>query len=265
MAGEKIVELDGGTVPNAICGQATALVRADAASLPAAERIAVEPAGEGLARITATGIGGHASMPAGTVNAIGVLARYLLAQGLAGAGERDFLELLVTLTEDAYGRASGIAAADDKFGELTCVAGTIRTVDGRFVQTVDSRYPTTTTGEAITARLSELAAAHGCAFEQTSGDAPFYISPDSPEIQALLATYAEYAGKPDAQAFTIGGGTYARHFARACAFGPGDFDPDKPAWVGGEHGPDEAVSEDALRRALKIYIVAIARLMELDL
>lgn len=265
VAGEKIVELDGGTVPNAICGQATALVRADAASLPAAERIAVEPAGEGLVRITATGIGGHASMPAGTVNAIGVLARYLLAQGLAGAGEQDFLELLVTLTEDAYGRASGIAAADDKFGELTCVAGTIRTVDGRFVQTVDSRYPTTTTGEAITARLSELAAAHGCAFEQTSGDAPFYISPDSPEIQALLATYAEYAGKPDAQAFTIGGGTYARHFARACAFGPGDFDPDKPAWVGSEHGPDEAVSEEALRRALKIYIVAIARLMELEL
>ncbi len=265
VAGEMIVELDGGTVPNAICGQATAVVRADAASLPAAERIAVEPAGEGLARITATGIGGHASMPAGTVNAIGVLARYLLSQGLAGEGERSFLELLVTLTEDAYGRASGIAAADDKFGELTCVAGTIRTVDGRFVQTVDSRYPTTTTGEAITARLSELAAAHGCSYEQTSGDAPFYISPDSPEIQALLATYAEYAGKPDAQAFTIGGGTYARHFARACAFGPGDFDPDKPTWVGSEHGPDEAVSEEALRRALKIYIVAIARLMELEL
>ena len=264
IAGEKIVELDGGTVPNAICGQATAVVRAEAASLPAAERVAVEPAGEGLARVTATGIGGHASMPAGTVNAIGVLARYLLAQGLAGAGERDFLELLVTLTEDAYGRASGIAAADDKFGELTCVAGTIRTVDGRFVQTVDSRYPTTTTGEAITARLSELAAAHGCAYEQTSGDAPFYISPDSPEIQALLATYGEYTGQ-EAGAFTIGGGTYARHFARACAFGPNDPGEERPAWAGTEHGPDEAISEKSLRQALKIYIVAIARLMELEL
>ena len=264
IAGEKIVELDGGTVPNAICGQATAVVRAEAASLPAAQRIAVEPAGEGLARITATGIGGHASMPAGTVNAIGVLARYLLEQGLADAGERDFLELLVTLTEDAYGRASGISAADDKFGELTCVAGTIRTVDGRFVQTVDSRYPTTTTGEAITARLSELATAHGCTYEQTSGDAPFYISPDSPEIQALLATYGEYTGQK-AEAFTIGGGTYARHFARACAFGPNDPGEERPAWAGTEHGPDEAISEKSLRQALKIYIVAIARLMELEL
>ena len=32
-----------------------------------------------------------------------------------------------------------------------------------------------------------------------------------------------------------------------------------------EHGPDEGVSEADLKRALKIYIVTIARLMELDL
>ena len=264
VAGEKIVELSGGTVPNAICGQATALVRADAAALPAAERIEVEPAGEGLARVTATGIGGHASMPEGTVNAIGVLARYLLAQGLAGAGERDFLELLVTLTEDAYGEASGIAATDDKFGRLTCVAGVVRTEDGRFTQTVDCRYPTTTTDAAITSRLSGLAAERGCAYEQTSSDAPFYQSPESPEIRVLLDTYAEYAGKP-AEAYTIGGGTYARHFERACAFGPNLPDEERPAWAGTEHGPDEAISEESLRQALKVYIVSIARLMELDL
>ena len=35
--------------------------------------------------------------------------------------------------------------------------------------------------------------------------------------------------------------------------------------MGIEHGPDEAVSEESLRRALKIYIVSIARLMELEL
>ena len=264
VAGEKVVELDGGTVPNAIPGQATAVVRADAASLPAAERVSVEPAGEGLARVTATGIGGHASMPAGTVNAIGVLARYLLAHDLAGAGEREFLDLLVTLTEDAYGRASGVAAADDKFGDLTCVAGTVRTQDGRFVQTVDSRYPTTTSDAAITERLTALGAEHGCSFEQTSSDAPFYVSPDSPEIQALLSTYAEYSGE-EAHAFTIGGGTYARHFRRACAFGPNLPGEERPSWAGTEHGPDEAISEESLRQALKIYIVAIARLMELDL
>ena len=264
VAGEKIVELSGGTVSNAIPGKATALVRADAATLAGAERIEVEPAGEGLARVTATGIGGHASMPAGTVNAIGVLARYLLANDLAGAGERSFLELVVTLTEDAYGRAAGVAATDDKFGDLTLVAGVVRTVDGRFTQTVDSRFPTSTTADQITARLSELAAAHGCTYEADRGMDPFYISPESPEIHALLDTYAEYTGR-EGKAFTIGGGTYARHFRRACAFGPQDPADELPEWVGGEHGPDEGVSEEAMRRALKIYIVSIARLMDLDL
>ena len=264
VAGERIVELEGGTVSNAVPGTARALVRADASELPAAERICVEPAGEGLARVTATGVGGHASMPEGTVNAIGVLARYLLDASLAGEGERSFLELLVTLTEDAYGRAAGVAASDDKFGALTLVAGTVRTEDGRFVQTVDSRFPTSTTAERITETLGALAAAHGCTFESDRGMEPFYVSPDSPEIHALLKTYAEYTGR-EGRAFTIGGGTYARHFKRACAFGPQDPADELPEWVGGEHGPDEGVSEEAMRRALKIYIVSIARLMELDL
>ena len=144
------------------------------------------------------------------------------------------------------------------------VAGVVRTVDGRFTQTVDSRFPTSTTAEKITARLTELAATHGCTYEAGRGEKPFYISPESPEIHALLDTYAEYTGR-EGKAFTIGGGTYARHFARACAFGPQDPADELPEWVGGEHGPDEGVSEEAMRRALKIYIVSIARLMELEL
>ncbi|WP_321973346.1 Sapep family Mn(2+)-dependent dipeptidase [Paratractidigestivibacter sp.] len=260
----RIVELDGGTVANAIPGLATALVRADAAALPAAENIEVEPAGEGLARISAHGIGGHASMPAGTANAIGLLARYLLDAGLVDDASRAFVELQRELTEDTDGTHTGIASCDDKFGPLTCIAGTVRTVDGHFVQTIDSRYPTSTTGDAIAARMGELAAAHGCAYTKLEDKVPFYIDPECPEISTLLTTYSEYTGKK-AEAFCIGGGTYARKFKRACAFGPHENNPDEPAWVGMEHGADEGISEADLKRALKIYIVSIARLMQLDL
>ncbi len=264
IAGPKLVELDGGTVANAIPGLATALVRADAAELPAADRIEVEAAGDGLARVSAHGKGGHASLPAGTVNAIGLLARYLLANGLVDDANRAFVELQVALTEDTDGAHTGLASHDEKFGPLTCIAGTVRTVDGRFVQTIDSRYPTSTTGEAITARMSELGAAHGCAYRALEDKVPFYIDPARPEIEALLSTYNEYTGEK-AEAFCIGGGTYARKFKRACAFGPHVNRDDEPAWVGMEHGPDEGVSEADLKRALKIYIVSIARLMELEL
>lgn len=265
MPGGVIEELDGGTVSNAIPGQATAVVRVGAESLPAAPRVRVEALGAGRARVTAHGKGGHASMPRGTVNAICVLADYLLANvpGLADA-ERRWLRLEHEVCHASDGRPMGIAATDDKFGELTCIGGTVRTEGDRFVQTVDSRYPTTTSGSRITAELRRFAAQFNATFEGGRDVEPFYIDPGSPEIKTLLATYAEYTGR-EGKAFTIGGGTYARHFRRACAFGPHEPYVEKPSWVGIEHGPDEAVSEESLRRALKIYIVSIARLMELEL
>ena len=80
----------------------------------------------------------------------------------------------------------------------------------------------------------------------------------------LVKTYNEFTGHDD-KPFTIGGGTYARHFKNACAFGPHDSRMETPEWVGIEHGPDEGILEDQLKLALKIYIVSIARLMNLDL
>lgn len=270
IAGEKILELDGGTVPNAIPGLACALVRADASKLPDAPHIDIEDAGADeqgpLARISAHGKGGHASMPEGTVNAIGLLDAYLLENNLCSDAERIFLNFSARLCSTTDGTSANIQSADDKFGPLTCISGTVRTVDGRFVQTVDSRYPTSTTGEALTTAMTSLGKEYGCTFRVLSDAVPFYIDPNSPEIATLLDTYHEYTGH-EGTAFVIGGGTYARHFKRAVAFGPVErAEVDTiPAWVGAEHGPDEGVSEEWLRRALKIYIVSIARLMELDL
>lgn len=264
--GDGVIEsLDGGTVSNAIPGQATAVVRVDADKLPSRDGIDVKAAGEGRACVTAHGKGGHASMPEGTVNAIGALADYLLkhVENLTDA-ERLWLHLEQEVCHASDGKSLGIAAADDKFGALTCVGGTVRTVGDRFVQTVDSRYPTSTSGSRITIELRRFAALYNATFEEGRNVAPFYIDPVSPEITTLLKTYSEYTGRKG-KAFTIGGGTYARHFRRACAFGPHEPHAKEPSWVGIEHGADEGVSEEGLKRALKIYIVSIARLMELEL
>ena len=110
--------------------------------------------------------------------------------------------------------------------------------------------------------LAELARAHGAEYEQGRDVPPFYTDPSSPEVRTLLDTYNEYTGA-HGEAYTIGGGTYARHFAKAAAFGPCDPEAPQPSWVGPEHGPDEGIAEDQLKLALKIYIVSIARLMRL--
>ena len=259
-----LVSIAGGTVTNAVPGSAEAVVRADAAHLPAAAHIEVKPTGSGLARIVATGKGGHASMPQGTVNAIEILAAYLLEHVELGDIERRFLELSRRICTSTDGSAEGIACSDEAFGPLTCIGGTLALKEGRLVQTIDCRYPTATTCAALVEAMSALGAAYGASFEVRGNHDPFYTDPKSAPIQALLATYEEFTGRPGIPR-VIGGGTYARHFARACAFGPFDEADPRPEWLGMEHGPDEGISEEAMKRALKIYIVALARLMELDL
>ncbi len=94
--GSVIAAIEGGSATNAIASLAVAVVRAGADGLPAADGIEVEDASEGgqaLARITAHGVGGHASTPAGTKNAIGMLCNYLLENGLFSEAERPFLGL----------------------------------------------------------------------------------------------------------------------------------------------------------------------------
>ena len=145
-----IVDFEGGTVGNAVAGEATAVVRADASTLPPADRIDVEPAGEGLARLTAHGIGAHASTPQGSINAIGLLVDYLLQNELCSAGEKDFLQFERLVFGSTDGSTLGIACQDEYFDPLTCIGGTIATKDGHFEQTLDSRYPTNITGEETT-------------------------------------------------------------------------------------------------------------------
>ncbi|MBP3885037.1 MAG: Sapep family Mn(2+)-dependent dipeptidase [Olsenella sp.] len=258
-----IVDFEGGTVGNAVAGEATALVRADASKLSGTDRIDVEDAGDGLVRLSAHGIGAHAAMPAGSINAIGLLVDYLLDNGIYSEAEKPFLEMerLVFATTD--GSSLNIAAEDDLFDPLTCIGGTIRTKDGMFEQTIDSRYPTSITGDEITRRVGELCEAHGCTLTVDLDMVPFSTDPESDGIQALVRTYNEYTGRND-KPFTIGGGTYARHFKAGGAFGPNDPNFPMPDWVGAEHSADEGFSEEQFKRALEIYIVSVARLMELE-
>ncbi len=259
--GSAIVSIEGGTVPNAVCGLAEAVVRANLADLPQREHIELVAEGEGLVRITAHGKGGHASLPEDTLNAIGLLAHYLLDKGLVNEAQKPFFELELLLCASGYdGESLGIKSANDRFGALTIIGGTIHTQDCHLVQSWDTRFPDSIEDTAIQDRLAELAQAHGATNAIDEDKVPFYTDPASPQIQSLLKTYDEYTGR-QSEAVVIGGGTYARKFARACAFGPHDPYEEVPAWVGPEHGADEAISEASLKTALKIYIVSIARLM----
>lgn len=202
-------------------------------------------------------------MPEGTRNAIGMLVSYILENKMCSAEEERYLSLLSLLFQKTDGSSMGIEATDDLFEPLTCIGGTMRFEDGQFKQTIDIRYPKSTTGVRIGSQLSALAHKHGAEFEMTSDSAPFYIDPANPAVTALVDAYNEFTGK-HAKPFTIGGGTYARHFKNAVSFGPEEPGEKNPSWVGSMHGPDEGVSEELLKRSLRIYIYALNKLMALD-
>lgn len=259
------LDISGGVVTNAVPGEAWAVVRADAAALPAAERITVEDAGDGTARIDATGVNAHAAWPERGISAIMLLANYLLENGLCNQQEREFLELVQSLVSDTTGAGVGIATADEYFGPLTVVGGTIRKEGDRLVQTMDSRWPTSITAEEITAALTKLTDNIGATFENTLLMVPFLVKPDDPEIQVLQDAFQFVTGDTEHKPFTIGGGTYAREFKKGASFGVNMPWIENPDWVGGEHGPDEGVSEELLKTSFKIYVLALAELQGLKI
>ena len=152
-----LIDFQGGVAHNVVPDRAYALVRADASALKDTENVKVTAEADGVARISAFGKGGHAAMPAGTVNAIALVVDYLLDNRLCSEEEARALEMLRRLHASTDGSSVGIAAQDDVFDPLTCVGGVIKLENGALRQSIDIRFPTSTNAETLCAALSKLA------------------------------------------------------------------------------------------------------------
>ena len=257
---ENIADIKGGFVSNAIPDKAEAWIRAE--RVEEAPGLTAEREENGLWHLTAAGIGGHASLPEGTVNAIGVLVNAILDQGLAGEQEAKFLRAVADLTDHSDGSGVGVEANDGLFQPLTIVGSMIGVENGRMVQTYDSRYPTNTSGAKIAAIIGERYA-EVLEVEADREAPPFYMSLDKPEVQVCIRAYNEVTGE-NAVPYTIGGGTYARDFPNAVSFGPEHPERPAPDFAGPIHGVDEAACKAWLMEALKVYILALIELEKLE-
>ena len=264
--GGNVVDFVGGVASNVVPDKAYAIVKGNANNLPAAEGITVTEEDEGTVRIAGEGKGGHAASPKNTINAIGRIVFYLDENNLLAEVEKPYFEILKNVFSSTDGSTLGIDSDDGLFDPLTCIGGIIKKEDGVFMQDINIRFPTNSSGAIIDGILEPMVQAIGGKLTHGMVSEPFYISPDSPAIQCLVDTYNEVMDS-DEKPFLMGGGTYARHFPNAVSYGiglPGDRD-EKPDFVGGAHGADEGVSVKTLMDSLKIYILAVSRLNELDL
>ena len=252
----RIIDIQGGSAPNAVPGSAFAVVNCDnvvtADTLPAAESITVTDLGNGTARIDAHGKCQHASIPEGGINAIGIMVDYLLANDLCTEDERTFLQLEQQLLSCTDGSCFDCACSDKDFSSLTMVGGMISLHGNSIRQTIDCRFPTCITADEIEMHIRRASCACGASIWRDSCMEPILVDPPSPEIQTLLRAYNKATGE-NAEPFTMGGGTYARLFSNAASFGPEKPWVPVPDWVGGMHSPNEGISEEALKEALRIY------------
>ena len=257
-----ILAFEGGVAVNAVPDRAWCQVSVGQDALKQTENVTFEAGENGTTIIRGWGKSGHAAMPQGTVNAIALIVNCLLESGVCTPAETAYLKVLQTLHAATDGSALGIAADDGFFDPLTIVGGTIRMEDGVLRQSFDCRFPTNTNEKTMTA-VMETVCGDAAVLEQLHSRPPFYISADHPAIQALIATYNDVTGEGKGP-FTMGGGTYARHFPLAVSFGPEHTDLALPDFAGPMHGANEGAPFEKLLEALKIYILALLRLQEID-
>ena len=104
--------------------------------------------------------------------------------------------------------------------------------------------------------MNDLMLKHGGYAECLSNSPYHYVPKHSHLVQALLKAYRDYTND-DTDAFSIGGGTYARDFKNAVAFGP--------VFVGeaeSMHMPNESADLENLITASFIYQEAIKNLCD---
>lgn len=262
IAGGTLEKIEAGSATNVIPKVSVATVKANIEELPACENIALEEAGDGRVTITATGIPGHAALPEKAKNPSRLLFDYLYENNLFDENQKAFVELGRVIQSSYRGEPLGIDATDDVFEPLSVVGGLILQDGNDLVQDVNIRYPKSTNGEKIAAQLNNVAEKYGLEFVVDDDFPTYYVGADSDPIQTLYATFKDFFNE-DVKIGTIAGGTYARHFERAAAFGPKVPWRSFPSFVGDEHSTNEGIPKDLLKRVMGIYIDAIQRLMQL--
>lgn len=240
-----------GSVANVIPGEAEA-------ELPGAAVTCLVPAGLTSElderSITVKGRGGHASMPELAKNALQGLFFALAQQDIPNAEKALFASLAGTLKQDEHGEGMGLDREDES-GRIT-VAPTLFSCGPEGAQICfDCRYPFSYTYEELQGKFDRIMNALGFTRESATNIGGHFISADSELVKGLMEVYQNVTGDKEAKPISMGGGTYAKEFKNAVAFGtvfPGDIDRC--------HLPDESVSLEELKLNTLIMAEAIRKL-----
>lgn len=244
------IAIDCGVAANVIPGEATATLPFEPEPVDAREGITLSGSGNTL---TAVGRGGHAARPDLARNALQALLDALCQQPLSGEDLATATSLHALLGYDLHGEGFGLDIRDES-GHLTLSPDMLQwDADGVRV-TLDCRYPFSVKSETLLQTQDKAFAPLGFKRVYTKDKAGHFIDPKGELVSTLLDVYEKETGRP-AKPRSIGGGTYARAFSNAVAFGA------EPEGAVSEcHMPDESSGIEEIRFNTVVMAEAIARL-----
>ncbi len=240
------------------CGEAANVIPGEAsAHLPFAPVPCAAPEGIELVMdgqtLTAIGRGGHGAYPEGARNALLGLLEALSQQPLDTDDLAVATSLHALLGQDMHAEGFGLDITDAS-GRITLSPNMLHWDGNRVSLTMDCRYPFTLTTERLLDTFDETFAALGFTRTYTKQTDGHFISPDSELVRTLLDIYEAHTGKK-ADPLCIGGGTYARSFQNAVAFGAEPADD-----ISVCHMPDEYIALEDIRFNTLVMAEAIERL-----
>lgn len=261
----KLLSIQAGTKVNVVPGKAKAALEgfaAEALKEASAETeketgvtFAFETEGA-VTKVTATGIGAHASTPEVGNNALTGLLVFLGKLDFAACDQINMLKKAAALIPhgDVNGATLGVSMEDELSGKLTLSFNMLtvdaESLDGQF----DSRVPVCGNEENVLKVVKARMAEQGITLLNESMIPPHHVSEDSHFVKTLLKAFETYTGrKGECQA--MGGGTYVHDLENGVAFGAAMPETDNKM-----HGPDEFAVIEELVVSAKIFAQAIVDL-----
>ncbi|HRV73026.1 MAG TPA: Sapep family Mn(2+)-dependent dipeptidase [Eubacteriales bacterium] len=203
--------------------------------------------------LVVTGFGGHAASAWLAKNALCQLIEIVAAQKLDSEDSVTFKGLNELFDMCCHGEHFGVDVTDDS-GETSLNLTMLEAgADGVRI-TIDSRYPFSLPFDTLLAALDEKLGALGFVRGDYSNSHCHYIDPESELVRTLMDIYNTKTGK-QSKPLAIGGGTYARAFRNAVAFG---CEPEDGVALA--HMPDECVSFEEMKFNTEIMAEAMRRL-----
>ncbi len=238
------IRIKAGTRPNVVPGRTEVFVPVSAENVSAAVekagldkfRYEIKAADNGT-ELTVIGLDAHASIPEDGLNSLQAAFTVLDLLGLPGADGEMVSVMHKALGMGMHGENMGLDI-EDASGRLTLNPGVIDWNEEGIVDfKIDVRHPTSLSKEEVKAK-QEAALTMKVTHEHAQDG--LFVPADSELVSKLMKVYEDRTGE-HLEPLRIGGGTYARAFKNAVAFGPEI--PGHPAPI---HMPNEFISIEDL-------------------